>query len=235
MGEPLMHPELAEILHIADEAGFMVNITTNGTLLGRTADTLLSSPAIRKISVSLHSYEGNIGEDVADGDDKTGHLNKYLDEVVDLCDAFTGITALRLWNDGGADVLNDAILNYLSERLGVSITRADIRDISGNNGLKLRDRLYIESAARFDWPSLGASACDVSYCHGLTQQVAVLCDGTVVPCCLDSEGTIALGNLFENRLEDIVGSPRAAALIQGFRDHHPSEELCRHCGYASRF
>ena len=67
------------------------------------------------------------------------------------------------------------------------------------------------------------------------EQLAVLSDGTVVPCCLDHEGDIPLGNLLERDLEDILRGPRARALYDGFSRRRPSEALCRRCGYARRF
>ncbi|MBR5217753.1 MAG: SPASM domain-containing protein, partial [Oscillospiraceae bacterium] len=59
--------------------------------------------------------------------------------------------------------------------------------------------------------------------------------GTVVPCCLDGEGHIPLGNLFEQDWQAIMDSPRAKALFDGFSRRQPTEELCRRCGYARRF
>ena len=61
MGEPLLHPQLPKLLDIAAGLGFQVNLTTNGTLLPQRASLLCQSPAVRKVSVSLHSFEGNEG------------------------------------------------------------------------------------------------------------------------------------------------------------------------------
>ena len=66
MGEPLLHPQLPELLAIAHELGFRVCVTTNGTLLAEKTAALLSAPALHKVSVSLHSFEGNEGGDMAD-------------------------------------------------------------------------------------------------------------------------------------------------------------------------
>ncbi|MBP3585763.1 MAG: SPASM domain-containing protein, partial [Peptococcaceae bacterium] len=63
----------------------------------------------------------------------------------------------------------------------------------------------------------------------------ILCDGTVIPCCLDHEGDIALGNIFVQDLSEILESKRALAMKQGFRNRKAAEELCRKCGYARRF
>ena len=71
--------------------------------------------------------------------------------------------------------------------------------------------------------------------EGLRDQIGILCDGTVVPCCLDAEGSIALGNIFRQSLDEILNSERAKALYRGFSNRAPAEELCLRCGYAERF
>ena len=95
--------------------------------------------------------------------------------------------------------------------------------------------LFLEPGERFDWPDPAAPDSGTEFCHGLRSQIAVLCDGTVVPCCLDSEGRLALGNLHRQELAEILASPRATAMAAGFSRRQPSEELCRRCGYAARF
>lgn len=65
MGEPLLHPQLAELLDIAGELDFRVCLVTNGTLLPRQLPTLEASPVLHKLSVSLHSFEGNGRQDAA--------------------------------------------------------------------------------------------------------------------------------------------------------------------------
>ena len=72
-------------------------------------------------------------------------------------------------------------------------------------------------------------------CYGLRDQVGVLSDGTVVPCCLDHNGDIRLGNIYEQPIEEILNSPRAKAMVEGFSCRKAAEELCRKCGYARRF
>ena len=225
MGEPLLHEKLPEFLDIAGELGFRVCLTTNGTLLGRRGETLLAHSALHKVSVSLHSMEGNGVTD----------LRAYLDTVWTFAQkASQGgvIVALRLWNIGGKDEKNEEILDFLKEKLGEHpLSRPQPRE--GN--WKLSERLYLEQAERFEWPDLSAAEEKVRFCLGLREQIAVLCDGTVVPCCLDHEGDIPLGNLFTEELGEILNSARAKALYDGFSCGRPSEELCRRCGYATRF
>jgi MoaA/NifB/PqqE/SkfB family radical SAM enzyme len=225
MGEPLLHPELGELLGIAAEEGFRACLTTNGTLLEEKTDLLLAAPALHKLSVSLHSAEGNGLEKLGD----------YLAGVWESALALSGagvICALRLWNIGGAEERNGEIYAFLREKLGVHPLELP-RPRQGS--WRLGERLYLERAEKFDWPDLDAPETGTRFCLGLRDQAAVLCDGTVVPCCLDHEGDVPLGNLLEQELEEILASPRARAGYEGFSQGKPSEELCRRCGFAARF
>ena len=222
MGEPLLHPDLPALLQIAADLGFRVCLTTNGTLLGKRAETLRNAPALHKVSISLHSFEGNGGTDLTD----------YLETVWAFCRNAGCIVSLRLWNAGGENRRNGEIKAFFSRKLGLDVQDLPL-DPTGSR--KLGDKLYLESAAKFDWPDPGAAEQNVEFCHGLRQQLAVLCDGTVVPCCLDAGGNIPLGNLFTRDLAEILSTPRAKAIVNGFSRRQPTEELCRKCGYAARF
>jgi radical SAM protein with 4Fe4S-binding SPASM domain len=65
--------------------------------------------------------------------------------------------------------------------------------------------------------------------------MGILADGTVVPCCLDKEGVINLGNCSAKRIDHIMRSPRAKALRDGFKNGILVEDLCRKCTYIERF
>ena len=225
MGEPLLHPDLGELLSISGEQGFRVCLTTNGTLLGRKKDLLLGAPCLHKTSVSLHSMEGN----------GAGPLEGYLSDVWDFAQTASEkgiICALRLWNIGGAEARNGEILDFFAGKLGVHpLGLPQPRAGSWRMG----EGLYLEQAEKFDWPDLDAPEAEGRFCLALRDQAAVLCDGTVVPCCLDHEGDIPLGNLFRQELEEILAGPRARALYDGFSRGKPPEALCRRCGFATRF
>ena len=133
---------------------------------------------------------------------------------------------------GGAAARNGEILAFLSTATGTNVENQP-PDRAGNR--RLAPGLFLESAQKFDWPSPDAAEGPVQFCHALRQQIAVLCDGTVVPCCLDGEGRMALGNLLTQQLPDILNTPRAQAIREGFSRRRPAEDLCRRCGYAQRF
>ena len=226
LGEPLLHPQLKELLAIAGELGFRVCLVTNGTLLHKRREELLAAKSLHKVSVSLHSFEGNGG---------AGDLPAYLQQVWDVCLPLSErgvLCALHLWNEGTAPRLNGAVEAFLSQRIGRDVESLP-RDARGNR--TLRPNLFLERAERFGWPDLNAPESGANFCHGFTRQLAVLWDGTVTPCCLDSEGDIPLGNLLSQPLEEILQGERAAAMAAGFAARKPTEELCRRCGYARRF
>lgn len=222
MGEPLLHPLLEEFLEIAHGLGLKVIITTNGTLLEKKGDILLSSPALHKVSVSLHAYEAN---------DSSLDFDRILANCFEFCDKASNkgiISVMRLWNIGGEDEMNAHILKKMREKFPEPWTAVA-------KGERLRARLFLEWGEKFDWPDEDAAEVGADHsCYGLRDQIGVLSDGTVVPCCLDADGVIALGNIFEESLDDILKKPRACALRRSFENRNITEPLCLRCGFAAQ-
>ena len=222
MGEPLLHPQLPALLAEAERLAFKVMITTNGTLLPEKGGLLLASPSVHKVNLSLQSFEAN----------SSGEMESYLRGCVDFVKeaAFRGILCeFRLWNQGGLDSRNQEILTFLHRAFPDPWQES-------RNGQKLGDRVWLDPGDLFDWPELElAELRQTGFCYGLRDQIGILCDGTVVPCCLDHNGDIPLGNLFEQELREILESPRARAVYEGFSGRKVVEPLCKRCGYATRF
>jgi len=222
MGEPLCHPLLTEFLKAAGNHGFKVILTTNGSLLEKQQDLLLSSTALHKINISLHAFEAN---------DLAIPFETYLQQCFTFGKAAEGkkLVIFRLWNHGGAEERNGEILSTLESFFPKPW-------IDERKGIRIGNRIYLEYGDKFDWPDKNAEDHgDQVFCYGLRDQIGVLCDGTVVPCCLDHDGDLALGNLLESDLESIMESDRAKGIYEGFRRRYAAEELCRKCGYARRF
>ena len=222
MGEPLCHPLLGRFLELAGRAGFKVILTTNGTLLPKMQEVLLSAPALHKVNISLHAFEAN---------DLAVPFSEYLRGCFAFGKAAEGkcIISYRLWNGGGADELNGQILDTMAQ----FFPRPWAEE---RRGPRLGQKIYLEYGDKFDWPDLNAADNgERVFCYGLRDQIGVLCDGTVVPCCLDHEGDLALGNLHETTMDAILETDRAKAIYEGFRKGKAAEELCRKCGYATRF
>ncbi len=218
MGEPLCHPLLNDFLTVAGEMGYKVILTTNGSLLGTHSQMLLAAPALHKVNISLHSFEAN---------DLTVPFEAYLANCFRFGKLAEGkcIVTYRLWNSGGKDQRNNEILNTLKAYFPEPWYQ--------ERGIRIGNRIYLEHGDKFDWPdsTLDEGTADI-FCYGLRDQIGVLCDGTVVPCCLDHEGDIPLGNLFEQSMDEILHTARAQAIYDGFSRHEAVESLCRKCGYA---
>ena len=222
MGEPLCHPQLFSFLDLAEDAGFKVILTTNGTLLSKHADRLCNARGLHKVNVSLHAFEAN---------DLSMSFAGYLDGCLSFGQKAEGkiLVSYRLWNNGGADAKNDEILDALH-------TYFPGTWVDEGRGTRIGQRVYLEHGDKFDWPDLAAPVQSQRiFCYGLRDHIGVLCDGTVVPCCLDHEGDISLGNLFSQNMDEILNTPRAKAIYDGFCKGNAVEALCRRCGYATRF
>lgn len=221
MGEPLCHPNLEQYLQLAYDAGFKVIITTNGSLLSKCGNILIDNH-VHKVNVSLHAFEAN---------DLAVPFATYLEDCMAFGKGAEGktIVCYRLWNGGGADQLNEQILSTMHRAFPGEWVQEP-------RGIRIGQRIYLEYGDKFDWPDLSAADQGQEvFCYGLRDQIGVLCDGTVVPCCLDHDGDIALGNLLEQDLDAILASERSQAVYRGFSCGKATEELCRKCGYARRF
>lgn len=222
LGEPLCHPKLGRFLELAQAQGFKVILTTNGTLLKQQQELLLASPALHKVHVSLHAFEAN---------DLSVPFEDYLRDCFRFGQMAEGkkIVVYRLWNEGGQNEMNQKILEQLHEAFPG-------KWIHGRRGTAVGERIFLEPGEKFDWPDLAApERTGPFFCYGLRDQLGILADGTAVPCCLDHEGDIPLGNVFEEDLADILSTPRARAIYDGFSNGQAAEALCKRCGYAARF
>lgn len=219
MGEPTLHPLLPRFIAMSKGKGYKSVVTTNGSLLDRVGCDIISA-GVYKVNISVHSFEGVIGDE----------YERYIRSCLDFADTASRsgvLVILRLWNSGYDGGKNADILRIMKERF------ADREWKNVANGARIRHRLHIEYGERFAWPDIqAADGGETVFCYGLSDHFSVLCDGTVVPCCLDRNADIALGNIFESDISEILSSPRACAVRNAFKNNLAAEELCRKCGYA---
>lgn len=233
-GEPLLHPRIDQLLDAAHERGFKVNITTNGTLIKKQREKLLGKPALRQMNFSLHSFDGYEGSE---------NREKYLGDILEFvreAREHNVIFSYRLWNLQRHDQTdidrrkNAETLEVLEKEYGLDFKIEE--RVEPGKGVKIAPNIYLNQDHEFKWPSLlEPEYTGKGFCHALRSQAAVLVDGTVVPCCLDGEGVIKLGNINEQSFSEIVEGERANNLIDGFSRREAVEELCRKCGYRQKF
>jgi radical SAM protein with 4Fe4S-binding SPASM domain len=222
LGEPLLHPQIELLLEIAHKQGFKVNLTTNGSLL-RSKRKILELGYIRQYNVSLHDAAENV---------KKENLDSYIDEVLDFAsqEAERSYFSLRLWNKGAEDVamFNRFCLNKINDFFCLDITEKDLLE---TRNIKLAPHIFLQNAARFSWPGEKELNITNRGCYALKDHIAILSDGTVVPCCLDADASIPLGNILTENLEDILKKERVVNMLNGFRNKVVTEDICRNCGF----
>jgi len=216
-GEPLLHKDIITMLELCEKYQVRVNLTTNGVLFKKLVNELNKCKALKKINFSLHS-ENNIPH--------------YLEEIFDSVEKLnSNITVIyRLWtlNNGNFDEKSTKIVNKIINHY--NLPQKTVEKLYNENNIKISSTIYVDKDNEFSWPKIN-NENHTGYCHGLTTQMAILVDGTVVPCCLDSEGIVKLGNIYEDNLEDIIRSNRFQNLKKSFQDRKPCEELCKSCTF----
>ena len=226
MGEPLLHPSLSEFISICKDSGINVNITTNGSLLSKRKDILINNN-VRQLNVSLHSIEKE--------DEKFyEYVNDVLNVVKEINDNTDTYISLRLWNvEEEKNSRQEYILDKLSSLFNNDIRNIDLRDY---RNYKVTSRVFLSMDSRFIWPSMSNDIYSLKgRCLGMKNMCGILVDGSVVPCCLDAQGDVNLGNIFTSSFKDIIDSDRCKNMLDGWMKMECREELCQRCSYRNRF
>lgn len=207
MGEPLLHKDINELINIASK-DFYINITTNGYLI----KNIENNKNIRQINISLHSFNEVYGKS----------LDEYMVDIFDVCDklALNGTYInYRLWTSFGD---KEEVINRLEKHYNVTIK---------NEHLKLKNNIYLDFDETFTWPILSNILNEHGTCMGTRSHIGILVNGTVVPCCLDNNGLINLGNIYKNELNDIIKSDLFKRINEGFLKNTKVHELCKKCTF----
>lgn len=220
-GEPLLHSKLDEILTICDENELKVRITTNGTLLKNKEDILLKHN-IKQINISLHSENSE---------------PNYFEKIFNTCDKLSKKTAIvyRIWTlpNLKLDKISAKIIDKIDNHYHLSIEI--VEKIINDKNIKISDNIYLDKDYEFEWPKVKDEKCHSGTCLGTRTHIAILSNGDVVPCCLDSNDVIKLGNIYKEKLQDIINSNMFQTIRKGFQDNKVICLLCQSCTYRKRF
>ena len=234
-GEPLFHSNIKKLLNLAHNMEFNINITTNGTLISEYTDFFSNEVQPRQINFSLHSF---------DNTHDTITPNKYLKDIFLFSDSILlskkTYVSLRLWNFNKDDKnsqnweKNNYILKEIEKHFKLEYEIAHL--LTPGIGLKIGEKLYINSDYEFIWPTLDTTYFEEKgFCYALRNQIAILVDGTVVPCCLDNDGIINLGNIFKTEFSEILKNKKTLDIYNGFSQNNAVEELCKKCQFKEKF
>ncbi len=238
LGEPTLHPGFALFLKDIKAAGLTATLTTNGTTIRRVAHHILNCPAVRQVNFSTHAYAELPPSDA----------REHLEDVLDFCrialaarpDLYVN---LRLWNVGDSDSQgwNRYMLERIRDTFGVDVQPGNF--CSRHKSFPIAGRLYLHEDSRFEWPGMSPQAENSrdpqqivrGTCHAIDTHVAILHDGRVVACCLDYSGQITLGNIANQSLPEILNSPTARNIREGFEKHELRHPFCQKCSFCKRF
>lgn len=210
LGEPLIHPQINELINIAAQR-FNVQITTNGYLI----DKIKVNPNIRQLNISLHSFDSKYKIPLEI------YMNNIL-ETVDNLIANNTYIALRLWVN---NPYQDQMIAIINKHYNCKI------DLT-NKSFMINKYLYLKQFHEFIWPDLNNNYYEeLGTCYALRDHIGILVDGTIIPCCLDTKGTIDLGNIYKDNLEAILTSKKVKIMLEGFQQNKKREELCKHCHF----
>lgn len=220
-GEPLLHKNLIEFLNIAERYKININLTTNGVLIKEKSDDLIKCNNLKKINFSLHSENNK---------------KNYLEDIFECSEKLSQKMTIiyRLWTLS-SNQLNEKSTKVVEQMQKYYNLSTDIVEkLYREKNKKIKENIYVDKDYEFTWPSLNGSEKSSGFCHALKNHIAILSNGDVVPCCLDSEGIIKLGNIFKNELSEIINSERYQNLQKSFQDRKPCEKLCQKCTYKTR-
>lgn len=233
VGDPLTQPNLHEYLDIIHKYGLKAMLTTSGYFLKKHSYDTLFHPCVKQINISLNSFNKN---------DTSLTFEQYIMPVLNLCNEKLRreeelFINLRVWNLDemmSERAFNETLFSKLSSSFEVELGLDTIYH-ERPKSIRLASKILVHFDNYFEWPSLKNENYGHGTCQGLQSHIAILASGKVVPCCLDCDGVIELGDLHENSLEAILASERTVNMLEGFKEGEAVEELCQKCSYKSRF
>ncbi len=215
LGEPLMHPDIIEIIRFTKEQGIVeVMFNTNGVLLTEEMGRTLLEAGIDSLFISFDSaykdryeecrigakYETVLNNvkgfcDIKNSDERFRHVQVRVSKVIFPDENEQDIKAyIDLWEDK-VDAVGFA---------------------------SLRDET-IEHEFEYD-PSL---RCDQPW-----QRIFVRQDGVTFPCCADNKNKYSLGNAKENTISEMWHSHKLNALRNAHANARYNKiEICKNCTY----
>lgn len=234
MGEPLGHPRLSEFVDLCAEYGVPINLTSNGTLLNEKRQEILLRPIVRQVNFSVHSFEANFGE--RDVLPYMAKLFAFTRQAFALRpDLYINYRIWDLTDPVSLTATNARIRQAIEQEFGFRLDPGAV-DLRRRKGYKVIHRLYLNLDSRFEWPSPSAPfRSEKGFCHALSNHFGIHADGTVVPCCLDKEAVLSLGNCETQPIAEILASSRATRIAQGFARNQCVEDLCQKCDFIKRF
>lgn len=233
LGDPLTVSNLSDYLDVLEKYNMKALLTTSGYFLKKHSYETLFHNAVKQINISINSFNKN---------ETALTFEQYIKPIIELSHAKVKLNEksfinLRVWNldDNLSErAFNKVLFSKLSKDFNTELNEEDIYT-NRPKSIRLDSKVLIHFDDYFEWPSLSNTNYGDGTCQGLQSHIAILADGRVVPCCLDCDGVMELGNLNSSLLKDILSSKRVENILSGFKVGEAREELCQKCSYKERF
>ncbi len=215
LGDPCKIANLKEYLEILKQHHLWVDLVTSGFYLEH--QHLLLDPPLHQIAFSLDA-----------GFDKNNPRPKdYLQRILEFCD-------WKMQSQSKVFInlrIQDSTLQTLPIATIFEFFKQPIpKDFKTYERIRLAPYISLNITKTFQWADKNAKIWqEQKYCHAIKEQFGILSNGIVVPCCMDTQGIIALGDANTQSLDSILTSHRAQNMQKGFKKGVCVEELCKKC------
>lgn len=206
-GEPLLYKNLDKVFELCQKNNINIKITTNGIFLDKYIDLINKYNNIKQINISLMCENKK---------------NNYLNYIFETSNKIKTTIVYRVWlsNRKESNNIIDEVLKYYHKENTLK-------------NIKLSDHIYLDKDIEFVWPNQGKEITK-GICYGTRTHIAILSNGEVVPCCLDSEGTLSFGNIFNKTLEEIITSNEFITFNDKIKKGIMPNKLCEKCNFKKR-
>ncbi|PDX43425.1 radical SAM/SPASM domain-containing protein [Helicobacter pylori] len=224
LGDPCKLKNLNHYLSAARRFSLKVDLVTSG-VYWRDFETLLQD-VIYQISISLDA-----------GLDNYNKINqhRYIQKILEFCRYKCEKNSEVFLNLRIQDSTLEKHQNLIKPFLE-SFECVSLETLKSQGRTRLFKKSFLNIQKTFKWPNLNAQnslnqESKTPYCYGLIKQIAILSNGVVVPCCMDTQAHINLGDLNHTPLKDILKSQKAMAIKTHFLKGEALELLCKNCSY----
>ena len=233
VGDPLTLSNLSDYLDVIHKYKMKAMLTTSGYFMKKHSYETLFHPCVKQINISLNAFNKN---------DTSFTFEQYMRPILEFCHEKVNrkeesFINLRMWN---LDELmseknfNLELFQKLNSEFGVCLELEKL-DPKEKKSIRLDYKVLLHFDNYFEWPSLANSNYGHGTCQGLRSHIGILSNGKVIPCCLDNDAVMELGELKKQSLKEILYGTRATKMIEGFNVALCSEEMCLKCSYKERF
>ncbi|HNV46836.1 MAG TPA: radical SAM protein [Spirochaetota bacterium] len=246
-GEVFLHPEIISILSSSAALGLQVNLTTNGTLIGREEARAIVDAGAHSVSVSLDSH------DPKRHDELRGHKGafKKTSKAIELLlryrkkdpvlrvntvvtrKNFPDLEAMRAFIDSLGGRVEWKLIPVDSSNRSLLLDTAQARALIDVAGVWTKHEAPSARAAaptprditrgRYSGGYYGEHPCYMPWLHLFVDPA-----GFAYPCCMTRGKTPALGNLADAPLDDLLGGERMKRVRMSMAAGN-AFAVCRNC------